>query len=71
MLEKNTRLQTLVKLSDAKAKIEIWRSETEKMFGGYIYQLYDNSDFDDMYISYLRFDVISGITVIVTDKWGK
>lgn len=65
------RLEALIKLSDAKSKIEIWKSETEKMFDGYIYQLYDSSDFAAMYISYLRFDIISGITVVVTDNWQK
>lgn len=71
MLEKNMRIEALVKLSDAKARIAIWESETEKLFDGYVYQLYDKKDFYDMYITYIRFDVISGITVIATKEWQK
>lgn len=71
MLEKNMRINVLVRLSDAKARIAIWTSEEENLFDGYVYQLYGKTDFNNMYITYLNFDVISGITVIATSEWQK
>ena len=55
--------------NDAKTKITVWKSETEKLFEGKVYQLYDKTDFNNMYISYLRFDCMAGINVIITEKW--
>ena len=54
---------------DAKTKITVWKSETEKLFEGKVYQLYDKTDFNNMYISYLRFDCMAGINVIITEEW--
>ena len=68
-LQKNTELNTLVSMLDAKTKITVWKSETEKLFEGKVYQLYDKTDFNNMYISYLRFDCMAGINVIITEKW--
>ena len=68
-LQKNTELNTLVSMLDAKTKITVWKSETEKLFEGKVYQLYDITDFNNMYISYLRFDCMAGINVIITKEW--
>lgn len=68
-LQKNTELNTLVSMLDAKTKITVWKSETEKLFEGKVYQLYDKTDFNNMYISYLRFDCMAGINVIITKEW--
>lgn len=68
-LQKNTELNTLVSMLDAKTKITVWKSETEKLFEGKVYQLYDKTDFNNMYISYLRFDCMAGINVIITEEW--
>lgn len=71
MLEKNTRIDTLVSLLGAKTRIAIWASETENLFDGCVYQLYDNKDFGSMFITYLRLDSISGVTVIASKEWQK
>ena len=68
-LQKNTELNTFVSMLDAKTKITVWKSETEKLFEGKVYQLYDKTDFNNMYISYLRFDCMAGINVIITKEW--
>ena len=53
----------------AKARLTIWKSETEKLFDGYVYQLYDNKSYDDLYITFMRMDNLSGVTVMVTEEW--
>lgn len=68
---KNTRVETVIKMLDAKTRITIWKSEIEKLFDGYVYQLYDKTDFNNMYITSLRFDSMAGINVIVTEIWQK
>lgn len=68
MLEKNIRMEIFIKLLDAKARITVWKTETEKIFDGYVYQLYDMTDYNDMYISDLSFDIISGISVMISEK---
>ena len=68
-LQKNTELNTFVSMLDAKTKITVWKSETEKLFEGKVYQLYDKTDFNNMYISYLRFACMAGINVIITEEW--
>ena len=68
MLEKNIRLETFIKFLDAKARIILWKSETEKLFDGSVYQLYDQTCYNNMYITHLLFDSISGISAIVSEK---
>ena len=66
---KNSNILVLGQYVDAKTKITVWKSETEKLFEGKVYQLYDKTDFNNMYISYLRFDCMAGINVIITKEW--
>ena len=68
-LQKNISINTLVSVMSAKAKLTIWKSETEKLFDGYVYQLYDNKAYDDLYITFMRIDNLSGVTVMVTEEW--
>ena len=68
-LQKNISINTLVSVMSAKAKLTIWKSETEKLFDGYVYQLYDNKAYDDLYITFMRMDNLSGVTVMVTEEW--
>ena len=68
-LEKNISIETLISVLSAKTKILIWKSETEKLFEGYVYQLYDYSDYNNLYIIYLRIDTLSGVSVMVTEEW--
>ena len=68
-LQKNISINTLVSVMSAKAKLTIWKSETEKLFDGYVYQLYDNKSYDDLYITFMRMDNLSGVTVMVTEEW--
>ena len=71
MLERNARLETIIKLLDAKAKIILWKSETEKVFDGNVWQLYDNKEYDSMYVTQIIFDDISGISAIIADEKKK
>ena len=68
-LQRNISIDTLVSMLSAKARLTIWRSETEKLFDGYVYQLYDNKSYDDLYITFMRMDNLSGVTVMVTEEW--
>lgn len=68
-LQKNTSMDTFISMLDSKAKITIWKSETEKVFDGKVYQLYDNVELKAMYITYLRFDSMAGINVVITEEW--
>ena len=68
-LQRNISIDTLVSILSAKARLTIWKSETEKLFDGYVYQLYDNKSFDDLYITFMRMDNLSGVTVMVTEEW--
>ena len=68
-LQRNISIDTLVSILSAKARLTIWKSETEKLFDGYVYQLYDNKAYDDLYITFMRMDNLSGVTVMVTEEW--
>ena len=68
-MQKNISIDTLVSMLSAKARLTIWKSETEKLFDGYVYQLYDNKSYDDLYITFMRMDNLSGVTVMVTEEW--
>ena len=68
-LQRNINIDTLVSMLSAKARLTIWKSETEKLFDGYVYQLYDNKSYDDLYITFMRMDSLSGVTVMVTEEW--
>ena len=68
-LQRNISIDTLVSILAAKARLTIWKSETEKLFDGYVYQLYDNKSYDDLYITFMRMDNLSGVTVMVTEEW--
>ena len=68
-LQRNISIDTLVSILAAKARLTIWKSETEKLFDGYVYQLYDNNSYDDLYITFMRMDNLSGVTVMVTEEW--
>ena len=68
-LQRNISIDTLVSMLSAKARLIIWKSETEKLFDGYVYQLYDNKSYDDLYITFMRMDNLSGVTVMVTEEW--
>ena len=68
-LQRNISIDTLVSMLSAKARLTIWKSETEKLFDGYVYQLYDNKSYDDLYITFMRMDNLSGVTVMVTEEW--
>ena len=68
-LQKNISIDTLVSILSAKARLTIWKSETEKLFDGYVYQLYDNKSYDDLYITFMRMDNLAGVTVMVTEEW--
>ena len=68
-LQRNISIDTLVSMLSAKARLTIWKSDTEKLFDGYVYQLYDNKSYDDLYITFMRMDNLSGVTVMVTEEW--
>ena len=68
-LQRNISIDTLVSILAAKARLTIWKSETEKLFDGYVYQLYDNKSYNDLYITFMRMDSLSGVTVMVTEEW--
>ena len=68
-LQRNINIDTLVSMLSAKAKLTIWKSETEKLFDGYVYQLYDNKSYNDLYITFMRMDSLSGVIVMVTEEW--
>ena len=68
-LQRNISIDTLVSMLSAKARLTIWKSETEKLFDGYVYQLYDNKSYNDLYITFMRMDNLSGVTVMVTEEW--
>lgn len=68
-LQRNISIDTLISMLSAKARLTIWKSETEKLFDGYVYQLYDNKSYDDLYITFMRMDNLSGVTVMVTEEW--
>ena len=68
-LQRNISIDTLVSILSAKERLTIWKSETEKLFDGYVYQLYDNKSYDDLYITFMRMDNLSGVTVMVTEEW--
>ena len=68
-LQRNISIDTLVSILSAKARLTIWKSETEKLFDGYVYQLYDNKSYNDLYITFMRMDNLSGVTVMVTEEW--
>ena len=68
-LQRNISIDTLVSILAEKARLTIWKSETEKLFDGYVYQLYDNKSYDDLYITFMRMDNLSGVTVMVTEEW--
>ncbi len=67
MLRENIKMETLIKFLDAKARITIWKTSTEKIFDGCVYQLYDAKDYNDMYALDLLVDLLSGISVIVAE----
>lgn len=66
---KNVTVNTIVSVLDAKTQIVIWKTETEKLFEGYVYQLYDNEAYNHLYIASMNVDTISGVSILVTDKW--
>lgn len=66
---KNVTVNTIISVLDSKTKIVIWKTETEKMFDGYVYQLYDNDTYNHLYIDSINVDTISGVSILVTDKW--
>ena len=68
-LQRNISIDTLISMLSAKARLTIWKSETEKLFNGYVYQLYDNKSYNDLYITFMRMDSLSGVTVMVTEEW--
>ena len=68
-LQRNISIDILVSMLSAKTRLTIWKSETEKLFDGYVYQLYDNKSYDDLYITFMRMDSLSGVTVMVTEEW--
>ena len=68
-LQRNISIDTLISMLSAKTRLTIWKSETEKLFDGYVYQLYDNKSYDDLYITFMRMDNLSGVTVMVTEEW--
>ena len=68
-LQRNISIDTVISMLSAKARLTIWKSETEKLFDGYVYQLYDNKSYDDLYITFMRMDNLSGVTVMVTGEW--
>ena len=68
-LQRNISIDILVSMLSAKARLTIWKSETEKLFDGYVYQLYDNKSYNDLYITFMRMDSLSGVTVMVTEEW--
>ena len=68
-LQRNISIDTLISMLSAKARLTIWKSETEKLFDGYVYQLYDNKSYDDLYITFMRMDNLSGVAVMVTEEW--
>ena len=68
-LQRNICIDILVSMLSAKARLTIWKSETEKLFDGYVYQLYDNNSYNDLYITFRRMDSLSGVTVMVTEEW--
>ena len=68
-LQRNISIDILISMLSAKARLTIWKSETEKLFDGYVYQLYDNKSYDDLYITFMRMDNLSGVTVMVTEEW--
>lgn len=68
-LQRNISIDILVSMLSAKTRLTIWKSETEKLFDGYVYQLYDNKSYNDLYITFMRMDSLSGVTVMVTEEW--
>lgn len=66
-VRENIKLETFIKFLDAKARIILWKSETEKLFDGSVYQLYDQTCYNNMHITRLLFDSMSGISAIVSE----
>jgi hypothetical protein len=50
---------------DAKTRISIWKSTTDKVFEGKVYELYNNAEYSNMYISCLHCNAFSGISVLL------
>ena len=51
MNDYNISLDALIKVLDAKTRIKLWSDMTTNIFDGYVYQLYENLEFQRYYVS--------------------
>lgn len=73
MYIQDSRVMNMIENMDAKRRIRIFDSETEKsIFNGYVYQTYDNKELteklNDLYIADMIIDY-DGIRILSYDKW--
>ena len=61
----NILFETFLSMLDAKTRISIWKSTTDKVFEGKVYELYNNAEYSNMYISCLYCNAFSGISVLL------
>ena len=61
----NILFETFLSMLDAKTRISIWKSTTDKVFEGKVYELYNNAEYRHLYITCLHCKEFSGIDVLL------
>ncbi|MCM1234782.1 MAG: hypothetical protein NC489_32165 [Ruminococcus flavefaciens] len=62
---KETNLKTIINLLDAKAEITVFKTETESIFSGNVYQLYDRENLLYKNVADIRFSDMFGVEVML------
>lgn len=68
--EDSVRVETVVRALKADIKLIIWDNRLNKhLFNGYVYQLYDNVEFNNLYVSDMNisFDMV-GISILTEGR---
>ncbi len=64
-LEVNQMVYALIEVLDAKAKLKFFDCNNNLIYDGYVYQLYDENEYKNYIIDYIKFDSISKSVICV------
>ena len=62
-IEPNQKIYSLLDVLNAKVRLKLYTPDNNLAWDGYVYQLYDNRDYDEYVIDYIRFDSITAQVV--------
>ena len=58
-IEPNQKIYSLIDVLNAKVRLKLYTLDNNLVWDGYVYQLYDNRDYDEYVVDYIRFDSIT------------